>query len=752
MSSLDSLELGQNNLTGQVPSCIGNTNLGVLSMSGNKFEGLIPSSLENASNLQEINLGYNLLNGRIPSLGNLLHLQLLILENNFLEAEGWEFLASLANCSLLETLEMNGNVLNGSLPRSVGNLSASLQRINVGNNQIVGTIPIEIFNLASLQMLAMDQNLLSGVIPSVVGNLDQLVVLTLSGNKFSGQIPHTIGNLSRLSKLSLDNNNLSGNIPASLGNCKQLAVLNLSFNRLQGPIPSELTSSTTLLSFDLSNNNLTGSILVQIGALLQLLQLDISFNKLSGQVPYSLGRCVQLSSLRLKSNMLNGSIPESFSDLKSVDQIDLSKNDLAGRIPEFFANMQFLHQLDLSTNYFEGPIPTGGIFQNHTAAILDGKAGLCASAPATLHQFPVCTVKSKKKALLLVKLIPPTAIALISFICFVVTILKRRQAQAAPCYKETMKRVSYGDIVKATNWFSPVNKISSGRTGSIYIGRFQFNTDLVAVKLFHLEENGARDSFVTECEVLRNTRHRNLVKAVTVCSTMDLENNEFKAIVFDFMANGSLDMWVHPKLHHNSPKRVLSLGQRLRIAMDVALALDYMHNQLTPPLVHCDLKPGNVLLDYDMTARVGDFGSARFLSSVPGSPEDLVGVEGTIGYIAPEYCMGYKVSPGCDVYAFGILILEMLTGRRPMDAIFTDGLSLHKLVSSAFPGRLGEVLDPHLSHGYRHPCDRVFMRRYMVPLIEVGLLCSMESPKDRPGMGEVCARILSLKEEFFEFC
>jgi serine/threonine protein kinase len=94
-------------------------------------------------------------------------------------------------------------------------------------------------------------------------------------------------------------------------------------------------------------------------------------------------------------------------------------------------------------------------------------------------------------------------------------------------------------------------------------------------------------------------------------------------------------MWVHQKLDQNSPRRVLSFGQRLSIAMDVALALDYMHNQLMPPLIHCDLKPGNVLLDYDMTARVGDFGSSRFLSSSPGSPEDLVGVEGTVGYIAP---------------------------------------------------------------------------------------------------------------------
>jgi serine/threonine protein kinase len=212
--------------------------------------------------------------------------------------------------------------------------------------------------------------------------------------------------------------------------------------------------------------------------------------------------------------------------------------------------------------------------------------------------------------------------------------------------------------------------------------------------------------------------------------------------------------------------------------MDVALALDYMHNQLTPPLIHCDLKPDNVLLDYDMTARVGDFGSARFLSSTPCSSENLVGVEGTIGYVAPgelnfvlsisywcflscinnsindftEYCMRYRLSAGCDVYGFGVLVLEMLTGKRPTDAMFTDGLSLHRMVSLAFPDRLGEVLDPHMAHEQKHACGKVLNQRYMVALVEVGLLCSMESPKDRPGMAEVCAKILSLKETFFEFC
>lgn len=559
-----------------------------------------------------------------------------------------------------------------------------------------------------------------------------------------------------LTTLYLDNNDLSGNIPTSLGKCKQLLMINLAINNLQGPIPSELINSTALVGLDLSTNYLTGSIPQEIGTLLQLVRLDISYNKLSGEVPFSLGQCVQLSSLRLRSNMLNGSIPQSFSNLKSIDQVDLSQNYLVGQIPEFFASMIFLQQLDLSTNYFEGPILTGGIFRNNSAAILHGNTHLCERATTTLFQFPICSTpsadESKINALLLVKIIAPIAIALLSFICFVATLLKRRQAHIAPCYKETMKKVSYGDIIKATNWLSPVNKISSSRTSSIFIGRFEFDTDLVAIKLFHLEENGARNSFLTECEVLRNTRHRNIVKAVTVCSTVDLENNEFKAIVFDFMANGSLDMWVHPKLHQNSPKRLLTLGQRLRIAADVALALDYMHNQLTPPLIHCDLKPGNVLLDYDMTARVGDVGSARFLSSSPGSPEDLVGVEGTIGYIAPEYGMGYKVSTGCDVYGFGVLLLEMLTGRRPTDAMFTDGMSLHKLVSSAFPGRLREVLDPHMAHEKQNVCEKVFMRSYMVPMVEVGLQCSMESPKDRPGMGEVCAKILPLKQAFFESC
>jgi len=751
ISSLRTLDLSNNNITGAIPSRIGNS-LPILEKfiaSGNRINGSIPVSLANASKLQVIDLSYNSLTGLLPLLGSLHDLLQLDLRSNLLESDNWQFIASLANCPKLKMLSMRENRLDGSLPTSVGNLSSSLQRLDLGNNRIGGTLPKEIGNLPQLQLLAMDQNSIVGEIPSSIGKLRTLVVLRLSHNMLSGQITPLVGYLQQLTELSLDRNNLNGEIPASLGQCQRLTSLNLTHNNLDGYIPTELLNIKTLFSLDLSKNYLTGPI-PNIVNLMNLIILNISHNLLSGNIPPLLGQCLLLSSLLMQSNQLDGMIPQSFSDLKAIQKIDLSRNNLTGQIPDFFNNFSTLEQLDLSDNNFEGPVPTTGYFLNSSVVNLYGNSKLCASV--SILALPICpttsTVKSKNARLLLI-VIAPITIALFSISIFMVTHLKKREP-TTPCYKETMmKKVSYGDILKATNWLSPVNKISSSHTSSIYIGRFEFDTDLVAIKIFHLDELGSLNSFLMECEVLRNTRHRNLMKAVTLCSTVSLENDEFKAIIFDFMANGSLDMWVHPKLHKSSPKRGLSLDQRIRIAVDVACALDYMHNQLTPPLIHCDLKPANVLLDYDMTARVSDFGSAKFLSSgIASSSEGFVSVGGTIGYIPPEYGMGYKISTGCDVYSFGVLLLEMLTGIRPTDAMFTDGMSLHRLVSSAYPNGLGEVLDPYMCLEGHHKGSTIAIQKYVMPLVEVALLCSLELPKGRPGMRDVCAKLFAINEAF----
>ncbi|XP_044964644.1 probable LRR receptor-like serine/threonine-protein kinase At3g47570, partial [Hordeum vulgare subsp. vulgare] len=327
---------------------------------------------------------------------------------------------------------------------------------------------------------------------------------------------------------------------------------------------------------------------------------------------------------------------------------------------------------------------------------------------------------------------------------------KQREVHACSKHKETLKKISYGDILKATNWFSSLHTISSTCTGSVYVGRFKSDRSLVAIKVFNLNEPGGYDSYFIECEVLRSTRHRNIMRPMTLCSTLDSQNHDFKALIFRFMVNGSVDRWLHSEQHNGIPDRVLNFGQRICIAADVASALDYVHNQLTPPLIHCDLKPHNILLDDDMAARLSDFGSAKFL--LPGQVirKSLVDVGGIIGYMAPEYGLGCKISVGGDVYSFGVLLLELLTGKRPTDDMFVDGLTLRIFSESMFPDLVAEMLDPHMAHEEHQGCVEAWMQRYIVPLVALGLSCTVESPKDRPGMKDVPAKLSALRDDFLE--
>ncbi|XP_020080255.1 probable LRR receptor-like serine/threonine-protein kinase At3g47570 [Ananas comosus] len=280
------------------------------------------------------------------------------------------------------------------------------------------------------------------------------------------------------------------------------------------------------------------------------------------------------------------------------------------------------------------------------------------------------------------------------------------------------------------------------------------NADIVAVKVLNLQQHGAFRSFMSECEALRSIRHRNLVKILTSCSSLDHRGNNFKALVFEYMPNGSLEEWLHPNARENWPFRSLSLIQRLNIAVNVASALEYLHHEGSVPIVHCDLKPSNVLLDNDMTAHVGDFGLAKFLRQPPDesserSSTSTVGIKGSIGYVPPEYGMGCKPSRLGDVYSYGILLLEMFTGMSPVDNMFKDGLSLRGYVraAAASPKHLMDIMDRNLHSvdndvAYREEC----MRDCVVSVFDCGLSCSNESPYERCDMTKVSKELSAARE------
>lgn len=259
-------------------------------------------------------------------------------------------------------------------------------------------------------------------------------------------------------------------------------------------------------------------------------------------------------------------------------------------------------------------------------------------------QLPLCTSTptERKRTLYIIFIVVPLASFFIALVSYVATILFKKRNQPKQHIDQSCKELnkfSYADLARATNEFSSTNLVGSGRFGMVYKGIFKFEAHPVAIKVFKLDQIGAPKNFLAECEVLRNTRHRNLMRVISLCSSFDQMGNEFKALVLEYMANGNLESWLHSKVSKQWQKRPLSLGSRIIIAMDIAAALDYLHNWCTPPLIHCDLKPSNILLDDDMGAHVSDFGLAKFLCSHSSarlnSLTSIAGPRGSLGYIAP---------------------------------------------------------------------------------------------------------------------
>ncbi|WP_224994345.1 DUF6443 domain-containing protein [Cesiribacter sp. SM1] len=307
-------------------------------------------------------------------------------------------------------IDLGRNNLQGSIPAAIADL-ASLKNLYLHSNKLSGSIPFEIERLDLLVNLYLHSNGLSGTIPQELGNLQSLEILHLSLNAFSGSIPAALGNIKTLKRLYLHRNQLTDSIPAQLGELPVLTHLYLYSNQLTGSIPASigmLTAAQEILFYEnqlsgslpatfenlkelrilmLSNNNLSGPIPAEVGGMTKLEKLDLDYNEFSGQIPSSLGQLQSLTRLEITSNQLTGPIPASLGNLQTLEFLWLNDNQLSGSIPVELGNLSSLQALSLQGNELTGEIPiSAGAFPALQALNLS-RNQLTGLIPATIEEL-----------------------------------------------------------------------------------------------------------------------------------------------------------------------------------------------------------------------------------------------------------------------------------------------------------------------------------------------------------------------------
>lgn len=760
LTGLESLDLSSNNFSGPIPTglCQDPTySLKELFLQNNGFAGSIPPTLSNCSKLVSLDLSFNCLTGTIPS--------------------------SLGSLSNLRDLFLWLNQLHGEIPQELMYIQ-TLENLILDFNDLTGSIPSGLSNCTRLSWISLSNNGLGGEIPGWIGRLPNLAILKLSNNSFHGSIPPELGDCKSLIWLDLNTNRLNGTIPPALfkqsGNIAVNFVALKTYVYIKNDGSKECHGAGNLLEYAgirqeqlnrISTKSPCNFTRVYKGIIQptfnhdgSMIFLDISHNMLSGSIPKEIGKMLYLYILNLGHNNLSGTIPEDLGSLKSLNILDLSSNSLDGTIPQTLTGLSLLMEIDLSNNHLTGVIPETSQFETFPASRFENNSGLCGyplqscggdsgAKSNSQHQMG-----HRRRA----SLAGSVAIGLLFFVFCIFGLIivaietkKRRKKRDSTLdvyidsrshsgtanvswrltsarealsinlatFEKPLRKLTFADLLEATNGFHNDSLIGSGGFGDVYKAQLKDGSIVAIKKLIHISGQGDRE-FTAEMETIGKIKHRNLVPLLGYCKV-----GEERLLVYEYMRYGSLEDVLHDQKKAGIK---LNWSARRKIAIGAARGLAFLHHNCIPHIIHRDMKSSNVLLDENLEARVSDFGMARLMSAMD-THLSVSTLAGTPGYVPPEYYQSFRCSTKGDVYSYGVVLLELLTGKRPTDSADFGDNNLVGWVKQHAKLKISDVFDPELMK--EDPSLEIELLQHL----KVASACLDDRPWRRPTMIQVMA-------------
>ncbi|MED6171358.1 hypothetical protein PIB30_040061 [Stylosanthes scabra] len=545
----------------------------------------------------------------------------------------------------------------------------------------------------------------------------RVIELNLSGCHLNGgSISPQLGNLSFLRSINLENNSFHGDIPPELGCLSSLRILHLNNNSLSGEIPVKLTSCSKLIGLDLSWNNLVGKIPSEIGSLWNLKQFSFENNSLTGQIPPSIGNLSSLTDLWLSYNHLEGNIPKEIGRLNNLKNLCLSVSNFSGQLPPFLYNMSSLNQIDVLNNHFNGSLPPN-MFHHlpNLKAFIAGKNHFSGTIPTSVTNGSF--------------LLQVLEIGQNNFVGQVPSLGKLKILSKLSLFNNSLGSNSTKDLEflkSLTNCSNLIGlSISSNNFGGklpTYLGNL--STQLIELYIANNQIYGNIPNEIGNLVNLTILAMQHNHFGGTFPSTFGKFQNMVDFCIYHHVTNmgsiicllqlcteepGSdsptLDKVSYRKLHHGTDgfsvrnmigsgkfgtvyKGILESDDDTPVAIKILVkrGMPHIYKQSRGPIFSrcgtCNTPPSRL---------------ARLLSTIGASQleSSTIGMKGTIGYAPPEYGMGSKVSIDGDMYSFGILVLEMLTGKRPTDEMFKDGCDLRNHVEMSLPHNILNIVDPN---------------------------------------------------------